>query len=71
VRVLTKNQAKCQNCQINVFYGEAQALWDVSFTVNQGVTILLVEQIVEACPNKFGSPVRKWPQPSLVTPSEP
>jgi len=28
--------------QINVFYGEAQALWDVSFTVNQGEIVTLV-----------------------------
>ena len=28
--------------QINVFYGEAQALWDVSFTVNQSEIVTLV-----------------------------
>ena len=28
--------------QINVFYGEAQALWDISFTVNQGEIVTLV-----------------------------
>ncbi len=28
--------------QINVFYGEAQALWDVSFTVNRGEIVTLV-----------------------------
>jgi branched-chain amino acid transport system ATP-binding protein len=28
--------------KINVFYGEAQALWDVSFTVNQGEIVTLV-----------------------------
>jgi branched-chain amino acid transport system ATP-binding protein len=27
---------------INVFYGDAQALWDVSFTVNQGEIVTLV-----------------------------
>jgi branched-chain amino acid transport system ATP-binding protein len=28
--------------KINVFYGEAQALWDISFTVNQGEIVTLV-----------------------------
>ncbi len=28
--------------KINVFYGEAQALWDVSFTVNRGEIVTLV-----------------------------
>jgi branched-chain amino acid transport system ATP-binding protein len=28
--------------KINVFYGDAQALWDVSFTVNRGEIVILV-----------------------------
>ena len=28
--------------KINVFYGEAQALWDISFGVNQGEIVTLV-----------------------------